>query len=289
MVPLVTANPNHFKPRRCHAFHPTRDVGITDGHFGERVQEEACEPLLLPDARVRFLLSRPSGHLLPRNLSERPANLSSVCRLASHTPSRTADEHQFSDRIAQASPRAGGISQKVNSDNVNRQNVKRLISLFPGVHLRMLSRYLGASLSTTRYHLGNLEKDGEVLCRKEGEYLRAYPLWAGDERSRRIYAIIQQKGVRKLLGAMLREPQSEEPRLSNSRISAIAQLSQSTVSEYLAMLRDLQLVRKLINRDGHITFEIPEGDRQRLSTILALYDGSFLSKATDSYVSLWEF
>jgi DNA-binding transcriptional ArsR family regulator len=153
----------------------------------------------------------------------------------------------------------------------------------------MLSRYLGASLSTTRYHLGNLEKDGEVLCRKEGEYLRAYPLWAGDERSRRIYAIIQQKGVRKLLGAMLREPQSEEPRLSNSRISAIAQLSQSTVSEYLAMLRDLQLVRKLISRDGHITFEIPEGDRQRLSTILALYDGSFLSKATDSYVSLWEF
>ena len=177
----------------------------------------------------------------------------------------------------------------MNSGNANRQNVKHLISLFPGVHLRMLSRYLGVSLSTARYHLVNLEKNGEIFCRKEGEYLRAYPLWAADERSRGIYAVLQQKSVRRILRVILREEHEGELAMSNGKISSFAHLSQSTVSEYLALLRELQLVKRVVTREGRTVFEISEEDRKRLSTILASYDGNFLSRTTDNYLSLWEF
>ena len=177
----------------------------------------------------------------------------------------------------------------MNFDNTNRQNAKRLISLFPGVHLRMLSRYLGVSLNTARYHLVNLERNGEIFCRKEGEYLRAYPLWAADERSRMIYVVLQQKSVRKILYVILSEEHEGVHYLSNGMISSFAHLSQSTVSEYLTVLRDLQLVKRVISREGHSVFEISEEDRRRLSAILALYDGNLLSRATDNYLSLWEF
>ena len=177
----------------------------------------------------------------------------------------------------------------MDSDNINRQQAKRVISLFPGVHLRMLSRYLGVSLSTARYHLAGLQRDGEIYCRKEGGYLRAYPLWATNERSRRIYAVLQQKAVRRILRIMLRGEHGEEPTKTNSWISSEARLSQSTVSEYLGVLQDLQVVRRMTNKEGRVLFDIVVEDKSLLTTVLAFYDGNFVSRATDSYVSLWEF
>jgi len=177
----------------------------------------------------------------------------------------------------------------VNLDNANRQNVKRLISLFPGVHLRMLSRYLGVSLNTARYHLLNLEKNGEVFCRREGEYLRAYPPWAADERSMGIYAVLQQKSARRILRVILSEARLGGLSMSNDKISSFAHLSQSTVSEYLTLLRDLQLVKRVITREGRVVFEISQEARERLSTILGSYDENVLSRTTDRYLSLWEF
>jgi predicted transcriptional regulator len=153
----------------------------------------------------------------------------------------------------------------------------------------MLSRYLGASLSTTRYHLVNLEKDGEIFCRKEGEYLRSYPLWARDERSRAVCAAVQQKAVRRVLRVMFGQRNGEQVIASNSWISGAAHLSQSTVSECIALLRSLHLVKRVITREGHVVFKISEGDRELLSKILASYDGNFISRATDSYLNLWEF
>ncbi len=153
----------------------------------------------------------------------------------------------------------------------------------------MLSRYLGVSLSTARYHLAGLQRDGEVYCRKEGGHLRAYPLWATDERSRMIYAVLQQKAVRRILRIMLRGEHGEEPMKTNSWISGEARLSQSTVSEYLGALQDLQVVRRMTNKEGRAAFEIADEDKSLLSTVLASYEGNFASRATDNYVDLWEF
>jgi DNA-binding transcriptional ArsR family regulator len=153
----------------------------------------------------------------------------------------------------------------------------------------MLSRLLGVSLSTTHYHVFNLERDGEIVCRKEGEYVRAYPSWVRDERSRRTYAILQQKAARRILRALLRENDGSEGRMTNGGISRITSLSQSTVSEYLTMFRDLQMVKKVATKEGNMVFEIADSDRERLSSILSSRESTFLSKATDNYVSLWDF
>jgi predicted transcriptional regulator len=153
----------------------------------------------------------------------------------------------------------------------------------------MLSRYLGVSLSTARYHLAGLQRDGEIYCRKEGKHLRAYPLWATDERSRRIYAVLQQKAARRILRMMLRKEHGEEPTKTNSWISSEASLSQSTVSEYLGVLQGLQVVRRITNKEGRIVFEIADENKSLLSAVLASYDGNFASRATDNYISLWEF
>ena len=153
----------------------------------------------------------------------------------------------------------------------------------------MLSRLLGVSLTTTHYHVSNLERDGEIVCWKDGEYVRAYPPWVGDERSMRIYAILQQKTARKILLALLRESNRSRGRMTNGGISRITSLSQSTVSEYLSLFRDLQVVKKVTTKGGSIVFEIADADRERLSSILGSLERNFLSKATDNYVSLWDF
>jgi DNA-binding transcriptional ArsR family regulator len=134
-----------------------------------------------------------------------------------------------------------------------------------------------------------LQRDGEIFCRKEGEYLRAYPLWAEDERRRKIYAILHQKAVRKILRTMLTEHGGKGRPQTNSSISSTARLAQSTVSEYLGVLSDLLLIRKMDTNDGHPTFEILTEERSLLSTILVLYDRNFISEATDNYINLWEF
>jgi len=144
-------------------------------------------------------------------------------------------------------------------------------------------------LSTARYHLTGLQRNGEIYCRREGGHLRAYPLWATDERSRRIYAVLQHKAVRNILRTMLSREDGDEPMKTNSWISGKACLSQSTVSEYLTMLQILQVVRRKSNKEGRAVFEIEDGDRGLLSIVLASYDGSLASRATDNYVSLWEF
>jgi predicted transcriptional regulator len=177
----------------------------------------------------------------------------------------------------------------VNSENVNRLQAKRLISLLPGVHQRMLSRLLGVSLSTTQYHLHNLEKDGEIVFWQEGEYKRAYPRSVEDERSKRIYALLQQGAARKIVSALLKTARGGSPSLTNNEISKITRLSQSTVSEYLSELRDLQLTTRIVTKEGRAAFEIAEADKDWLSSILSSFARNFLSRTTDNYISLWDF
>ena len=88
---------------------------------------------------------------------------------------------------------------------------------------------------------------------------------------------------------MLRREHGEEPTKTNSWISSETSLSQSTVSEYLGVLQDLQVVRRRTNKKGRVVFELADENKSLLSAVLTSYDGNFASRATDNYVSLWEF
>jgi len=153
----------------------------------------------------------------------------------------------------------------------------------------LLSRLLGVSLSSTRYHVFNLEKDGEIVFWKEGEYLRAYPPSVDDERSMRIYALLQQKAARKILRVLLKANRGGNQGWTNNEISRITRLSQSTVSEYLSEFRELSLARKNITKEGRMVSEIAGVDRVRISSILGTFESNLVSGITDNYIALWDF
>ena len=152
----------------------------------------------------------------------------------------------------------------------------------------MLSRLLGVSLSSTRYHVFNLEKDGEIVFWKEGEYLRVYPPSVDDERSMRIYALLQQKAARKILRVLLKANRGNQG-WTNNEISRITGLSQSTVSEYLSEFRELSLARKNITKEGRTVSEIAGVDKVRISSILSTFESNLVSGITDNYIALWDF
>jgi len=152
----------------------------------------------------------------------------------------------------------------------------------------MLSRLAGLSLNTTHYHIRNLEKDGEIHCRREGEYLRAYPPWVQDERVRKVYALLQQKAARKILHTLNKQGRTVGVPLTNGVISEETGLSKSTVSEYLTSFRDLQIARRTTSSEGQVSFELDGPYIDDALSILESLDRNMLAKATDSYLDLWE-
>jgi len=175
----------------------------------------------------------------------------------------------------------------MNPVNANRLQIKLMVELSPGVHLRMLSRLAGISLNATHYHVCNMEKDGEIVCWKEGGYLRSFPPWVEDERDRRIYALLQKKAARRILHVLYRtEPQSVP--MTNGAISDLTGLSRSSVSEYLALFRNLLIARRATGLDGRFAYELDESNKDHVLEILRSLDKNLMTKVTDRYLDLWE-
>jgi predicted transcriptional regulator len=176
----------------------------------------------------------------------------------------------------------------MRSENPNRLRAEGLVSLLPGIHLRMLSRLLGLGESSTRHHLGRLERDGRVTCSREGAFLRAYPSSMRKEDERRLYALLQHSSARRILGAFTKE-HDKRCGLTNEELSTAARLSQSTVSEYMSSFRSLGVVRKVLTSEGRWTLKIEERQRRHLSAILSDFEKNLFTVATDSFIDLWDF
>jgi predicted transcriptional regulator len=176
----------------------------------------------------------------------------------------------------------------MNPDNLGRMRAKELISLLPGVHLRKLSRLLGVSLNTAHYHVSNLEKDQEIFCSKEGEFLRAYPISIEREKEVRLYAVLQRRTARTILKKLI-ETNGEGRGMTNGQLSAMTRLSQSTVSEHVSLLRRLGVVRKVPLDGGRWGLVVDPGDLQRVSSIVYSMEKNFLTVTTERYLELWDF
>jgi predicted transcriptional regulator len=83
--------------------------------------------------------------------------------------------------------------------NPKRAQAKLIVSLCPSIHLRKVRRLLRVSFSTTRYHIDNLERSGEVIRFKDGRYDRLYPTGTPDS-MKRVYAALRPNAARRVLG-----------------------------------------------------------------------------------------
>ena len=171
---------------------------------------------------------------------------------------------------------------------LNRLRVGEDIVLLPGIHLRRLARLLGLQLSTTTYHVSRLEKDGKILCSRDGEYLRSFPLSVTDESERQTYALLQHKAARQILKLIVKES-SRGVGVANGELSVRLGLSGSTVSKYVGAMRELGLVNKLPAKGGRWVLEVGAEGRAKLTGMVSSLDENFLSVVSDSYVDLWGF
>jgi predicted transcriptional regulator len=160
-----------------------------------------------------------------------------------------------------------------------RVRVKLLVSLQPGLHLRELQRQIGLSFSSTRYHVDKLAKDGEIDRVEDNGYSRIYP--AGIvQRDKILLSLIRRETDRRILSSFLKENS-----LSQQRLTDLTKLAKSTVSEHLATLLNLGVVRTKAGGERRI-FELT--DPAEIDTMLNRYP-HLLSKATRRFIDLWDF
>ena len=166
-------------------------------------------------------------------------------------------------------------------ENSNRLRVKELVALLPGIHLRELQRLLRASFNTTRYHVYNLERNGEVQCWREGGYSRLFPP-GFDDRTRDFYSALHSKTTRRVLRALVLRGES-----ANGEISTITGLPKSTVSEQLELLCATSVVTKSTRMGGVSLYDVK--DREQVGGALALFEKNLLAVVSDSFADLWDF
>jgi predicted transcriptional regulator len=168
----------------------------------------------------------------------------------------------------------------VSISNVNRLRTKRIVSLFPGIHLRKLQRVMNTSFNTTRYHVHNLERAGEIVCSTEGGHTRLYPIGL-DAKMREMRAAVLNRTSRKILSALL-----ESGPLGNGELSDLTNLAKSTVSEHTESLRKANIVRRNVSVDGSVTYEVQ--GREDVEEVMAAFQESLLSGTADRFIDLWD-
>jgi predicted transcriptional regulator len=163
----------------------------------------------------------------------------------------------------------------------SRLRVKLLVSLSPGVHLRELQRLLGMSFNSTRYHVDKLTKEGEIVRFEEGGYSRLYPPGTS-EAERTLFAIVRAETDRKILSSL-----AMGLVLSSKDLCDRTSLAKSTISEHLAELVRIGVVKTRQISETSVAYELEEPERIRL--LLKSLNPSLRSKATDRFIDLWDF
>jgi biotin operon repressor len=147
----------------------------------------------------------------------------------------------------------------------------------------MLQRILGTSFSTVRYHVDNLEKDGEVIRRSDRRYERLYPSGTS-ETMQSAYAVLQRKSARKVLQF------AADHNAVNSTVADLARgagLSRSAVAECINQLSEAGLLVRSRDADGTIRWEVRDMD---LATqLLVGFRRSMIDVASDNLIDLWDF
>jgi predicted transcriptional regulator len=171
----------------------------------------------------------------------------------------------------------------MDSANANRIRARAVIFALPGIHLRMLQRVLGTSFSTARYHVSNLEKEGEVVRRSDKRYERLYPRGT-TEAMQSVYATLQHKTMREIL-QVAADLHDQSPTAAD--IAKRAGLSTSTVAASIKQLGEVGLVARLQGTDGRLRWEIR--DRDLVLRLLAGFRRNVMDVAADNLIDLWDF
>jgi CheY-like chemotaxis protein/DNA-binding MarR family transcriptional regulator len=119
----------------------------------------------------------------------------------------------------------------------SRDSILSYISNHPGKHMRRISRELGISLSTLRYHLHKLEKDGLIHSEKQDNF-RVYFASGKLKPEEKVLAhLLQQQRFRDIILILIDYPGS-----TSSDIAEKLSMSPSTLSKYIKILENRNVI-----------------------------------------------
>jgi predicted transcriptional regulator len=163
----------------------------------------------------------------------------------------------------------------------SRLRVKQLVFLSPGVHLRELQRLLGMSFNSTRYHVDRLTKSGEIVRFEEGGYSRLYPRGIS-EAERTLFVIVRSETDRRILSSLVTNLV-----LSSKQICDRTSLAKSTVSEHIAELLQIGIIKTRQVSETGTSFELEHPEQIR--SLLRSLNPGLQEKVTDRFIDLWNF
>jgi DNA-binding transcriptional ArsR family regulator len=137
------------------------------------------------------------------------------------------------------------------------------------------------SFNSTRYHVDKLTKAGEIVRVEEGGYSRLYPKGTSEE-ERMFFAVVRAETDRKILSSL-----AVDSILSSKQLCDQTSLAKSTVSEHLALLVRMGVVKTRQIGETSVSYELQQPERIRL--LLERLNPSLRRKAADRFVDLWDF
>jgi len=155
---------------------------------------------------------------------------------------------------------SGDDDERDGSDR--REAIVGYLATTPGAHFSKLRDDLKLGTGETQHHLRRLEADGVVDSEKDGDYRRYFPGGQFSAFERRALGYLRRETARKLVLALLAEPDA-----TGSELAAELGVSRPTVSRYVGELESAGL----LSRDDGYALVAPE----RLLVLVVRYADSF--------------
>lgn len=160
-----------------------------------------------------------------------------------------------------------------------RKTIYTLIKNRPGIYLRELERETNFTIGQLTYHLPILVKANLIKEETAGRFKRFYPLGL-DAHERKILPLLRRPNLRKIIILVL-----ESKIITNKGLSEKMSLSPATISWYIQILKDANLIRNETTDNG-ISYSLMDEDE--IIKVLIAYKESFLDKMVDRFIETWE-
>jgi CheY-like chemotaxis protein/DNA-binding MarR family transcriptional regulator len=119
----------------------------------------------------------------------------------------------------------------------NRKQIFRYVLDNPGSHLRKIAKQLEMNLSTLRYHIDRLEKDGLIVSQRQNNLKFYYASGKLKPHEKNLTRLLQQEHFRNIILLLIDSPGS-----TFSQIADSLSMSPSSVSKYVNTLEDEKIL-----------------------------------------------
>lgn len=161
----------------------------------------------------------------------------------------------------------------------NRRRIYRLVSKFPGIHMRDIQKRLELSTGVLEYHLNYMEKEEILSCQTDGyrkNYFIKTDVQFGDKTA---LTLLRQEAPRRIVMFILLRR-----RASFKEILDEMKISKSTLSFHMKKLTEGQLV---VSEKSGREFIYSVIDPDTTAKTIITYKESFLDSVVDRFVDAW--